>query len=92
MRSAVIITLQALYECKEVTAKNSIECDTTRVSNEILTLRNTLGVEIATDRITTINRKWYGSYRLIRTDENLKKVREILEKYSNSNETSMCKY
>ena len=86
MRGAVIATLQALYDGKEVTANKSLECDTTRVSNEISTLRNALGIDIITDRIETDNHKWYGSYRLIRTEENLEKVRVILGLHSNQDE------
>ena len=91
MRNAVFTTLKALYEAKEITANKSIECNTTRITNEIFTLRNTLGVDIITDRVYINSRKWYGSYRLVRTDENLKKVRAILEIHSNKNEAKKCK-
>jgi hypothetical protein len=86
MRGAVITTLKALYEEKEVTASKSSECETTRITNEITVLRNMLNVDIITDRVNTINRKWYGSYRLVRTDENLARVRDILAIYSKQNE------
>ena len=86
MRGAVIATLQALYDCNEVTARKSLECDTTRISNEITTLRNGLGIDIITDRIDTENRKWYGSYRLIRTKKNLEKARVILGLHSKKDE------
>jgi len=86
MRRAIITTLQALYESKEVTANKSQECESTRISNEISTLRNTLSVDIITDRVETDNHKWYGSYRLIRTEENLKKVRAILKLHSKKDE------
>lgn len=79
MRGAVIATLQALYEGKEVTACKGLECSTTRITNEISTLRNILDIDIITDRVETENQKWYGSYRLIRTEENLKKVNVLLE-------------
>ena len=78
MRGAVIATLKALYERKEVTANRGKECSTTRITNEISTLRNILEIDIITDRVETENNKWYGSYRLIRTEENLEKVRVIL--------------
>ena len=91
MRSAVIVTLQALYDGKEVTANKSLECSTTRITNEISTLRTDLGIDIITDRVATNNHKWYGSYRLVRTSENLKKVRAILEIYSNLDEVKICK-
>ena len=86
MRGAVIATLQALYESKEVTASRSLSCNTTRITNEISTLRNDFGIDIITDRIETENHKWYGSYRLIRTEENLEKVRVLLEHHSKQNE------
>ena len=85
MRTAVISTLKALYEGKEVTANKSIECDTTRITNEISILRNDLGIDIITDRVPTQNKKWYGSYRLISSSENIKRVREILSIYSKDN-------
>ena len=78
MRTAIITTLKALYDKKEVTANKSLECDTTRITNEISTLRNYFEIDIITDRITTKNKKWYGSYRLVRTDENIQKVKKIL--------------
>jgi len=86
MRGAVIVTLQALYEGKEVTAEKSLECLTTRITNEISTLRNDFNVDIITDRVPTKKKKWYGSYRLVRSEENLQKVREILAIYSTNNE------
>jgi len=85
MRTAVITTLKALYEGKEVTANKSLECDTTRITNEISILRNDLGIDIITDRIKTKNKKWYGSYRLIRSDENIQRVQEILSIYQKDN-------
>ncbi len=87
MRGAVIATLQALYDGKEVTANKSLECKTTRITNEISTLRNVLCIDIITDRIETENRKWYGFYRLIRTEENLEKVKIILGLYSKQDES-----
>lgn len=87
MRGAVIATLKALYERKEVTANKGKECSTTRITNEISTLRNILEIDIITDRVETENRKWYGSYRLIRTEENLEKVRVILGLHSNQDES-----
>lgn len=86
MRGAVITTLKALYEGKEITANKSLECNTTRITNEISTIRNDLGIDIITDRINLENKKWYGSYRLVRTDNNLNKVRDILQICSKLNE------
>lgn len=91
MRGAVITTLQALYNGKEVTAEKSLQCNTTRITNEISILRNEFDINIITDRIPTKNKKWYGSYRLVRSEINLKKVREILAIYSTSNEADKGK-
>lgn len=87
MRGAIIATLQALYDGKEVTANKSLACGTTRITNEISTLRNALDIDIITDRVETETKKWYGSYRLIRTNENLKKVRVILGLHSQTDES-----
>lgn len=78
MRGAVITTLKALYEGKEVTASKSKACGTTRITNEISTLRNKLEIDIITNKIHTVGRKWYGSYHLVRNKENLERVREVL--------------
>ena len=77
MREAVISTLRGLYEGKRVTALNCAEFGTTRITNEITILRKH-GIKIDTERIDTKNHKWYGSYKLVRDHENLKKVREYL--------------
>lgn len=87
MRGAVIATLKALYEGKQVTAHRGKQYKTTRMSNEISTLRNELSIDIITDRINTENGKWYGSYRLIRTEENLERVKAILGILSRDDET-----
>lgn len=92
MRAAVIVTLQALYKAREVTANKSLEYNTTRITNEISTLRNEFGIAIITDRVTTDNGKWYGSYRLTRTKKNLQKVRDILSKYSKENEAKKSEH
>jgi len=77
MRKSVQATLKALYEGKKVIANNSQKYSNTRAANQICILRNTLKIEIATDRIIE-NDSWHGSYRLIRTEENLRKVRGLL--------------
>lgn len=82
MRTAVITTLKALYDSKEITANKSLECNTTRITNEISILRNELEIDIITDRVNTKNGKWYGSYRLIRSNENIERVKKILDIYS----------
>ncbi len=92
MRGAVITTLKALSDGKEVTANKGIEYNTTRITNEIDTLRNGLGIDIITDRINTVGRKWYGSYRLIRTPENLEKVRVILGLHSKQDEVQKSRH
>lgn len=81
MRTAVISTLKALYAGKEVTAYKGSKYKTTRISNEISILRNDLGIDIITDRVKTSSNKWYGSYRLIRSEDNLKRVQKILSAY-----------
>ncbi len=86
MRGAVITTLKALYEGKQVTALRGGQYKTTRITNEISTLRNELNIDIITDRINTENGKWYGSYRLIRTEENLERVKAILGIFSQDDE------
>lgn len=91
MRSAIVVTLKTLYEGREVSASKSLECNTTRVTNEISTLRNSFKIDIITDRINTENQKWYGSYRLVGSDENLKKVRAMLKTYSNQDEVKTRK-
>ena len=78
MRGAERTTLQALYDGKLMTANNSIEYGTTRITNEISRLRNTFGIDIETKRNNTENNKWYGSYHLIRSTKNLEKARDIL--------------
>ncbi len=87
MNKAVIATLQALLAGKEVTALNSGKYYSTRITNEISTLRNKLGVDIITERIVTKNNRWYGSYRLVKTTDNLKKAKKILSSHSNKKPT-----
>ena len=81
MRRAVIATLEALYNGMEVTAAKGLECKTTRITNEISMLRNILEIDINTDRVNTVGGKWYGSYRLVRTRENISKTIAILNSY-----------
>jgi len=78
MRKATYLTLNALYERKKVTAINAIEYENTRISNVISLLRNTHDIQIITDRVKTNNNKWYGSYKLEQSEENLRKVRLLL--------------
>lgn len=83
MRPAVLKTLKGLYEGKKVTALTCGQFDSTRITNEITVLRNSLGIDIITDRVQKDHKKWYGSYRLVRTEDNLKIVKALLEAYSN---------
>ncbi len=76
MKSAIKITLKALYEGKVITANNTPY--TTRITNIISVLRNQYGIGIVTDRVNLKNGKWYGSYRLVSSKENLKKVRLLI--------------
>lgn len=91
MRPAVIETLKGLYEGKKVTALNCGQFDSTRITNEITVLRNSLGIDIITDRVPTDSKKWYGSYRLVRTQDNLKRVKALLEAYSDEKKTTQGK-
>ena len=86
MRGAVIVTLKALYEGKKITANSMKECNTTRVSNEIGTLKNKLDIDIIMERVNTENHKWYGRYHLVRTKGNLERVIRILEIHSKQDE------
>ncbi len=88
MRRAVFNVLKALYEGKEVTATNAIHYGTTRITNEIGILRNVLDIDIITDRVETSNGKWFGSYRLIRTKENIRRTDKILERYKHETQES----
>ena len=76
MKSAINITLNALYEGKVITANNTPY--TTRITNIITILRNQYGIGIITDRVHLKNGKWYGSYRLVRSKENIEKVRLLI--------------
>ena len=76
MKGAIKITLKALYEGKNISAKNTPY--TTRLSNIISTLRNKHDIKIVTDRVNLSNGKWYGSYRLNRDIENLNKVKKLI--------------
>ena len=91
MRNSIITILKALYEAKEVTTNKNIVHNTTLVTNDISFLRNVLNVDIITDRIGIEHLKWYGSYRLVKTNQNLKQVRAILGIYSKHYEIKVCK-
>ena len=90
MRQAVFVVLHALNDKKEEvsTLRSQERFSTTRISNEIHTLRNELGVEIKMDRVyyDPLNkRKHYGKYTLVQSQKNLMKVNEILKTHSTKN-------
>jgi hypothetical protein len=91
MRYATYKTLERLYQNQEVSANTNLQCSTTRITNEISALRNTFKVDIVTQRKLLENKKWYGSYKLVKTEKNLKRVRAILEECSNLYEAKSCK-
>ena len=84
MRTAVIITLQALYNANdEISSFRSEErFRTTRITNEISYIRNTLNIEVITDIVRKPNARPYGKYRLKRSEKNLKRVKKILTTHS----------
>lgn len=87
MRQAVFSVLQALVDGREEvsTLRSEERFCTTRMSNEIDTLRNALGVDIDMDRVyydPRNKRKHYRKYTLVQTQKNLQKVKEILTTHS----------
>lgn len=84
MRQAVLIVLQALdNQVNEISSFRSEErFKTTRITNEISYIRNTLGIEVITDMVRKPNARPYGKYRLKRSTKNLKRVKEILTTHS----------
>ena len=87
MRQAVFIVLHALVDdIEEIsTLRSEARFSTTRMSNEIDTLRNKLGVDIDMHRVyydPRNKRKYYGKYTLVQTQKNLEKVKKILTTHS----------
>lgn len=84
MRQAVLIVLHALdNQANEISSYRSEErFKTTRITNEISYIRNTLGIEVITDIVRKANARPYGKYRLKRSKENLKKVQKYLKTHS----------
>lgn len=79
MEKLHITILKCLYLEKDVaTVNGSKDYSTTRVTNPICTLRNQYNIEIETLRVNTSN-SWYGRYKLVRTKENLVKVRKLIK-------------
>ncbi len=87
MRQAVIIVLQALENQKdEVSSWRSEErFKTTRITNEISYIRNTLNIGVITDMVRKPNARPYGKYSLKRSEDNLQKVRKYLSTHSTKN-------
>lgn len=79
MRKATLQTLKALYEGVEVNASNSLKFGTTRITNEIATLRNEHNIKIETQKVKLDSKKWYGNYKLVRSSENLQNVKRLLK-------------
>lgn len=82
-----ITILECLYYDKDVaTVNDTKDYSTTRIANPISKLRNQYNIEIETLRVNTSN-SWYGKYKIIRTKENLAKVRKIINTHSNQKPT-----
>ena len=84
MRQAVLIVLQTLdNQANEISSFRSEErFKTTRITNEISYIRNTLNIEVITDMVRKPNARPYGKYHLKRSPKNLKRVKEILATHS----------
>ena len=80
MKQAVFIVLQALEnEAQEVSSWRSEErFRTTRISNEICYIRNTLGIDVITKMVRKPNARPYGKYQLKRSVKNLEKVSKYI--------------
>lgn len=73
-----LITLKALLDGDpDVSALQSGRLKTTRISNRIGILRSK-GILIETRMITTPSKKTFGRYFLVRTPENIKNAKKIL--------------
>lgn len=66
-----------LHGARDITANNGLKYQTTRISNHIVTLRKA-GLIIYTERIRTINKKWYGIYLLDTAEPNRARAFAIL--------------
>ncbi len=75
---ATALVIKALMDGDEITALNGGKFLTTRVANHICALRED-GLQIETETIRTVNKKWYGRYRLIDSEENYRRAIELLE-------------
>jgi len=72
------LVLKALLRDDDITALNGGRYLTTRITNTINGLRDA-GVQIKTEIIRTDSKKWYGRYKLVQTEQNIRKATEILE-------------
>ena len=77
---STVLTLNALLASEEVSALTGGHLLTTRVTNVIGRLRED-GLLIETERIKTDSGKWYGSYRLVESKENVEKAFKLIDKY-----------
>lgn len=68
-----------LHGARDITANNGLKYQTTRISNHIVKMRKA-GLIIYTERIHTINNKWYGIYLLDLTEPNRAKAFGLLAK------------
>lgn len=68
-----------LHGARDITANNGLKYQTTRISNHIVKMRKA-GLIIYTERIRTINNKWYGIYLLDLTEPNRAKAFGLLAK------------
>lgn len=76
--SADELILEGLFNgARDITANNGLKYQTTRISNHIVTLRKA-GLIIYTERIRTINKKWYGIYLLDTAEPNRARAFAIL--------------
>ena len=86
MRPAALNVLKALYQGIPISASKGFDFGTTRITNEISTIRNKYDIGVITERVDTSNGKWFGVYRLERTSKNLERVRKIIEQHSQKDE------
>ncbi|MDA3062836.1 MULTISPECIES: helix-turn-helix domain-containing protein [unclassified Campylobacter] len=80
---SLIATLQGLINnADDITALNGGKYLTTRISNNIVELRDK-GITIITERIELANKKHYGRYKLAKSKDNLVRAKRLLKAYSN---------
>ncbi len=76
--STALILKALLRGDDDVTALNGGSYLTTRITNHICKLRED-GLQIETEILSNDNGKRFGRYRLIESDQNIKKAIELLE-------------